>query len=303
MSPEAPATICLIGFGEVGQTLVRDFTVTGGLTLRAYDILFADASSAPARARAGFPAVDFTATPEAAAGGAELLVSAVTAAEDLRAAESVANALTDGAWFVDVNSVSPGTKQDVARLIESHGGRYVEAAVMSPIQPQGAAAPMLLGGPHAAGFAPLAQRLGFTNAEVYSDTVGRASAAKMCRSVVIKGLEALLTESMLSARRYGVERTVLDTLGNVISGDDWEAQARYLLSRSLEHGARRAEEMREVAATVSEAGIEAWMSEACVKRQARTASFDTRAADESLAELLDTILAAHYPGQAGSSHD
>ena len=47
---------------------------------------------------------------------------------------------------------------------------------------------------------------------VFSDEIGRASAAKMCRSVIVKGMEALLGESLLAARHYGVESAVLESL-------------------------------------------------------------------------------------------
>jgi 3-hydroxyisobutyrate dehydrogenase-like beta-hydroxyacid dehydrogenase len=93
----------------------------------------------------------------------------------------------------------------VSQIVEAAGGRYIESAIMSPINPKRAASPMLLGGPHAAEFLSVARQLGFTAATVFSDQIGGASAAKMCRSVIIKGMEALLGESLLAARRYGVE--------------------------------------------------------------------------------------------------
>lgn len=161
---------------------------------------------------------------------------------------------------------------------------------MSPILPKRSAAPILLGGTHAMTFVPLARELGFTGAEVFSETLGKASAAKMCRSVVIKGMEALLTEALLSARHYGVETTVLDSLRNLFPSLDWNTHARYMISRSLEHGVRRAEEMREVAATVRDAGFDAWMSSACVERQAWAATHRELADAEPLSEMLDALL-------------
>ncbi|HWK49282.1 MAG TPA: DUF1932 domain-containing protein, partial [Steroidobacter sp.] len=193
-------------------------------------------------------------------------------------------------YFLDVNSVSPGVKMETAALIEGSGARYVEAAIMSPISPKGVGSPMLLGGKHAAAFLPLAQRLGFSGAQVFSEEIGRASAAKMCRSVMIKGMEALLTESLLSARHYGVESTVIDSLRSLFPGTDWSMLARYMISRSLIHGRRRAEEMREVAQTVGEAGLEPLMSAACAQRQDWAASFGEVASIDELDALLDAVL-------------
>ena len=78
----------------------------------------------------------------------------------------------------------------------------------------------------------------------------------MCRSVIVKGLEALLAESLLTARRHGVEEAVLASLPDLFPVGDWRKLARYMISRSLQHGRRRAEEMREAARTVAEAGVE-----------------------------------------------
>lgn len=281
--------ICLLGFGEVGQTLLADFRSAGVAAVTAYDVLFSDPSSAPSRAAA---AADVRIGKDAkqAVADADLVVCAVTAAQDLVAAQSVAGALKPTAYFLDVNSVSPGVKQQAAAIIETGGARYVEAAIMSPISPKRIASPMLFGGPHAEEFLPLAQRLGFYGAQVFSGEVGKASAAKMCRSVMIKGMEALLAESLLAARHYGVESTVLDSLRNLFPGENWPVLARYMISRSLIHGRRRAEEMREVAKTVSEAGLNSHMSAASAQRQDWAAAFREAAAIEELEPMLDAVL-------------
>ncbi|WP_129645649.1 NAD(P)-dependent oxidoreductase [Peristeroidobacter agariperforans] len=281
--------ICLLGFGEVGQTLAADFHAAGVTQLAAFDLLFTDPESACTRAAVGAN-VRVTSSAADAVAGADLVVSAVTAAQDVAAARSVVGALKPGAYFLDVNSVSPGVKAQSAALLDASGARYVEAAIMSPINPKRVGSPMLFGGKHAAAFLPLAQRLGFSGAEVFSDQIGRASAAKMCRSVMIKGMEALLTESLLSARHYGVESTVIDSLRNLFPAADWSMLARYMISRSLIHGRRRAEEMREVAQTVSEAGLQPHMSAACAQRQDWAARFREAASIEELEAMLDAVL-------------
>ena len=166
---------------------------------------------------------------------------------------------------------------------------------MSPIAPSGAASPMLLGGVHAAGFLPLATRLGFTGAQLFSDKLGAASAAKMCRSVVVKGLEALMLESLLTARNFGVEQAVLESLQATFPADTWRSQGRYMISRALIHGRRRAEEMREAARTVAEAGLAPRMSGACAEWQEWAADHPA-AVHDGLEQMLDTLLAAQSRG-------
>jgi len=280
--------VCLLGFGEVGQALAVDLDARGVSHLTAWDILFAVADSGPSRAAMG-KRVRVAANVQDATADADLVISAVTAAQDVAAARSVVPHLKHNAYFLDVNSVSPGVKVEVSEIVEAAGGRYVESAIMSPINPQRAASPMLFGGPHAAEFLPIARQLGFTGARVFSDRIGGASAAKMCRSVIIKGMEALLGESLLAARRYGVEGAVLQSLGTLLNTNDWHAQARYMISRSLIHGRRRAEEMREVARTVVEAGFEPRMSSACAVWQDWASAHRAAAAHEDLNDLLDAM--------------
>jgi 3-hydroxyisobutyrate dehydrogenase-like beta-hydroxyacid dehydrogenase len=282
--------ICLLGFGEVGQTLAADFAAAGVTQLTAYDVLFKHSQSQCSRA-ARAAGVRVAVSAIEAATDADLIVCAVTAAQDLAAARSVVGGLKRSAFFLDVNSVSPGVKTQASQIIDAAGGRYVEAAIMSPISPKRVASPVLFGGKDAATFLPLAQRLGFTGAQLFSDEVGRASAAKMCRSVMIKGMEALLTESLLTARHYGVESTVVDSLRNLFPAADWPTLARYMISRSLIHGRRRAEEMREVAQTVIEAGLQPHMSAACAQRQDWAATFREAATVEELEPMLDAVLA------------
>ncbi len=251
----APAHVALIGFGEVGRIFAEGLRGKGVAHITAYDPLLAQSES-----------VEVAASAAQAAMGAGLVISAVTAAQAMAAAQSVIGGLGQGAFFLDLNSASPGVKAAAAKAIDAAGGRYVEAAVMSSVPPKGLKTPMLLGGPHAKDFLEYAASLDL-DARVFADVVGPASATKMCRSVMIKGVEALLAECLLTARHYGVEGTVLDSLSDLLPHPDWRKQAAYMISRSLVHGKRRAEEMREVAVTVAEAGVEPLMSRSIAERQ------------------------------------
>jgi 3-hydroxyisobutyrate dehydrogenase-like beta-hydroxyacid dehydrogenase len=285
-----PRRIALIGLGEVGEVLATDLQRLSGVELCAWDRLFPVAGSAPAQAACALSFLRAASSMAEAVGGSSIVISAVTAGECRAAALEAASALERGAFYLDLNSVSPRTKAEAARTVEAAGGRYVEAAVMSPIAPKRSASPVWLGGPHARDFLPLAQALGFAGAAVYSDTLGAASAAKMCRSVIIKGMEALLAESLLTARRHGVEDAVLASLQDLFPVRDWRALARYMISRSLQHGRRRAEEMREAVRTVAEAGFEPWMSRGCVERQEWAAAYAEAQRHEALSGMLDELL-------------
>jgi 3-hydroxyisobutyrate dehydrogenase-like beta-hydroxyacid dehydrogenase len=281
--------ICLIGFGEVGQILCAEFNAKGQSNLTVWDILLSDPQSIPSR---GLKDNNLTASVDAksAVAKADIIISAVTAAETINVAIDAVSRIKDGAWFLDLNSVSPGMKQSAARIINDAGGRYVEGALMAPIAPKRIATSMLLGGLCAEEFVAIATDIGFSGARHFSSCYGKASAAKMCRSVMVKGVESLLTESLLAARHYGVEDTVIKSLSNLFPGPEWRTLSHYMISRSLEHGKRRAEEMREAAQTVLEAGIEPHMSLACANRQDWSATQKFAASETSLEPMLDAII-------------
>lgn len=279
--------VALIGLGEVGRILAED--LAGKAALAAWDVDFARADSI-ASVNAHALGLAPASSPAAAVTDADVVVSAVTAEHDVAAATAAAAGIRAGAFFLDLNSASPGSKQASAAVVDGAGGRYVEGAVMAPVPPKRIASPILLGGPHGEDFLPVARDLGFAGARFYDVTLGKASATKMCRSVMIKGVETLLTESMLTARAWGIEQEVLASLNDLLPVGDWDAVARYMISRSLEHGRRRAEEMREVARTVAEAGVPALMSDACARRQDLTADLALREGAD-LGETLDAMRA------------
>jgi 3-hydroxyisobutyrate dehydrogenase-like beta-hydroxyacid dehydrogenase len=258
--------IGLVGYGEVGRVLAEDLRGQG-LTVSAHDVKLGGPQERALRDHAAAQGVTLTASHAELAARADCVVSAVTASQAVPVAQACAPAVRRGAWFLDFNSASPGAKQRAAALIDAAGGRYVEGAVMTSIPPYRIKVPLLLGGTHAAELAPLLATLGFA-AKVASDRLGVASATKMCRSVMIKGLEAMVIESFTAARAYGVEDAVLASLAETFPGIDWEKQGAYFFQRVIEHGRRRSEEVREVAETVREVGLTPWSAQGTAERQA-----------------------------------
>jgi 3-hydroxyisobutyrate dehydrogenase-like beta-hydroxyacid dehydrogenase len=249
----------LVGYGEVGRILAEDLRARG-TPVCTYDVEFDDAVGAPLRAHAAAHGVTLCASHAALAREADVIVSAVTASQAVAVARACAPGLRERApnrmtaFFLDFNSASPNAKRHAARCVEGAGGRYVEGAVMTSVPPYRLRVPLLLGGRHASDLLPLLERLGFAP-RIASNRIGVASAVKMCRSVMIKGLEALVIESFTAARAYGVEDAMLASLAETFPGIDWERQGTYFFQRAIEHGRRRAEEMREVAVTVADVGL------------------------------------------------
>jgi 3-hydroxyisobutyrate dehydrogenase-like beta-hydroxyacid dehydrogenase len=267
MAAKSFQKIGIIGFGEVGGIFGRDL-VDRGIDVATYDILLdAPASRNGMLAKARACGVHACESVGDCLRDRELIISAVTASSATKVAEQAASMLAPGQIFLDINSVSPETKSRMADYFEPSHGNFVEAAVMAAVSPQRLNVPMLLGGPHAAELAPRLAATGM-NGKAVSERIGIASATKMCRSVIIKGLEALVVESMFAARRYGAEDAVLASLAATYPHMGWEKDLpEYLISRVAEHGRRRAAEMREAAQAVSDAGLDPHMARATAARQ------------------------------------
>lgn len=257
--------IGLIGYGEVGRILAEDLRQLT-MHVTAYDLKLDGDHAGAMHEHARTHGVKLAASHAGLAAVSDLVISAVTASQAVPVARACTGSVKPGAFFLDCNSASPRAKITAAGLIDAAGGRYVEGAVMTSIPPHRIRVPLLLGGPNAAALEPALKVMGF-EARVASEKLGVASATKMCRSVMIKGLEAMVIESFTAARAYGVEDQVLASLAETFPGINWEQQGSYFFQRAIQHGRRRAEELREVAETVRDAGLIPWSASGTAERQ------------------------------------
>jgi 3-hydroxyisobutyrate dehydrogenase-like beta-hydroxyacid dehydrogenase len=230
--------------------------------IAARDFLFPQAGGAPLKTAAEKIGARVAVSATDAAQASDIVIAAVTAASSVDAAHSVTPHLTGNPYYLDINSVSPGRKQETAALLGDKA-RYVDVAIIAPIHPKLHKTAMLIAGPHAHGVAPLLTELGM-EVKIAGDKTGTAAAIKMIRSVMIKGIEALTLETFIAATRAGLVEEVTASMKNNYPGLDWAKIAEYNVERMASHGERRAAEMEESARTLRELGIEPRMVEAMV---------------------------------------
>jgi 3-hydroxyisobutyrate dehydrogenase-like beta-hydroxyacid dehydrogenase len=245
--------VTIIGYGEAGRTFARAADWRGSAS--AFDVR-------PRAADYAADGINGCATLGKALSGTPNVISVVTADQALVAARAAAEHIAANALYFDMNSVAPETKRRAAAAIEAATARYVDVAIMAPVDPAGLAAPLLVCGPHAVAGAAALTDLGFESVRVIAGAVGRASAIKMIRSVMIKGQEALTAEMMLAAAAADITDEVLMSLG-----EGWRATAAYRLERMATHGMRRAAEMTEAALTLESLGIDPVMTRGTIIRQ------------------------------------
>jgi 3-hydroxyisobutyrate dehydrogenase-like beta-hydroxyacid dehydrogenase len=287
--------VSFIGFGEAGQAIAAGLRETGIERIAAWDILFPEPSGARLKAAGETIGVRLANSAADAVAETDMIISAVTAASSLEAARSVAPYLSGSPYFLDINSVSPGRKQETAKLLGERA-RYVDVAVIAPINPARHRTPLLIAGPHAEVISPLLRELQM-QLSIVGANIGQAAAIKMIRSVMIKGIEALTLECFLAAARAGVLEEVTASLKNNYPTLDFTKIAEYNLERMASHGERRAAEMEESAATLRELGLDPLMVDSTVKRQREMGAIgkheNVRASLKAgRAALLDAISAA-----------
>lgn len=279
--------ISFIGFGEAGQAIASGLRDSGIERIAAWDILFPGPEGSGLKTAGEAMGVRTAVSAADAVRETDMVISAVTAASSLQAAQSVAPHLNGNPYYLDINSVSPGRKQETAKLLGERA-RYVDVAVVAAIHPARHRTPLLIAGPHTDEVAPLLRELDM-QFSVVGPGNGSAAAIKMIRSVMIKGMEALTLECFLAATRAGVLEEVTASLKNNYPTLDWAKIADYNIERMASHGERRAAEMEESAATLRELGLDPLMVQSTVRRQREMGAIGKQ---ESVRETLKSGRAA-----------
>ncbi len=265
-------TLALIGYGEVGQIFAQEFRAQGVNEIAVYDIVFDMASTGRDRVKRAREARVRPASGAAdAARGADIVISAVTANAAAAVAMQAAEYLRAGQIFFDINSASPATKRASARYIETTAAHFVEGAVMAPVPGRGIRVPILAGGAHAETAAKMLNALGM-NVRPVSTEPGRASAMKLCRSIMIKGIEALIIDCAAAASHWDVESEVFDSLTETFPTIDFRVLAHTMGERVRKHGIRRAAEMREAASMLEDLGLNGTVARAVADAHERGAA-------------------------------
>lgn len=286
--------VAFLGFGEAATAIVEgwteDQTLKSAKHARVFDIARDDALRKEAFVqRCATNDVIDCPMPREAISGADVIFSLVTADQTLAAAKSATTSISDGAFYFDCNSSAPETKRAAAALIAAAGGVYIDVAIMSPIYPRRHKSPMLICGPSTDDASEVLRQLGMDPAIIDGD-VGKASAVKMMRSVMMKGMEALMAECALASRKAGVSEQVFASLEKSYPGVGWVDRCEYNLERMMVHGKRRAAEMREAALTVAQLGLDNPMSRATVQWQQTVGDLGVDPGSADFYERTDSIL-------------
>ncbi|MGI1678870.1 MAG: DUF1932 domain-containing protein [Cellvibrionaceae bacterium] len=189
-------------------------------------------------------------------------------------------------FFLDCNSCSPNSKTESEKYILQASGKYVDAAVMSPVYPHKHKTPLLLSGENSPEALKIVHQLNM-NASIAGEKVGQASAIKMIRSIMVKGMEALTAECILAANKLGVDQQVLSSLQHSFPESNWEEKSFYNLERMSVHGVRRSAEMMEAANMLKDLQFDNSMTLAAYQWQKKIGELKISTNSEKVSENLN----------------
>jgi len=235
----------VLGLGEAGGAIAGDLRAAGA-TVRGYDPLPETGPDA--------------AGPDEAAAGADVVLSLTTAAESVAAARSVLGVLRRGQVYADANTAGAERKRELAALVEPTGAAFADVALMAPVPGRGLRTPALASGPGAEAFAAALGPLGMP-VEVAGPAPGEAAQRKLLRSVLWKGMAAVVTEALAASRAAGDEEWMRGQIVALFESAD-AALAERMEKGSIRHAERRMHEMRDVAALLRELGVQPRVADA-----------------------------------------
>ncbi len=258
--------LVLIGFGEAAYNIAIGLKSEGLTDIGAYDVNATNPQLGEMiQKRAKEADVKLFDSLENAYQSGKFIASLTSAKVAVNVAESIIPHLTEKQVYVDMNSAAPTIKADIARIPHAEGVKFCDAAVMGTVPGNKHKVPMFLAGEGAKDFEREFSQYGM-KLTVLDAEAGGASAIKMFKSVVMKGIPQLMFESFEAAQNYGVLDTLVKSLSSSINGKTVEQLADNFIARTMIHASRRSAEMKDVVATLESLGVDASMSKATVHK-------------------------------------
>lgn len=294
-APNPEPVLGFIGFGEAAFHIAKGLAGAGLGGIRAFDVMADDAKVGPlVRERATGAGVTLEPSLAALAGACDIILCATSAKYALAIAKDAAPLLRPGTVYADLNSASPGVKKAIGEAVAASGALFADVAVMELVPPHGHRVPLAVSGTGGAAFTerllPFGMKISYIN-----EKAGSSSALKMLRSIFMKGLTALLLETLTAGRKAGVDREIMESISGTVNSRPLADTATMLITRTAIAAERRVSEMGEVLDTLAEMGLDGSASAATKAKLQALADLDLRSVfgnrpPETYAEVLDAIL-------------
>ncbi|QNK46759.1 NAD(P)-dependent oxidoreductase [Brevibacterium sp. PAMC23299] len=251
----------IIGFGEVGQVFAKGL-LEKTKHVFIYDILLEKNKNLITEKinNIGVQAVDGI---EQIGECCTLIISLVNSSASEVVAAEVAKGIRKGTVFLDLTTSTPLVKSKSEKIIVSNGGIYVDASIMGTVATEQQQVPLLIAGEQSVKVQALLNSLGF-NCQAINHPNGGAASIKLLRSIFMKGLEALILETMITAKNYGVSDEVMQSISKTINNNDFTTFANALITTHVIHKNRRYKEVLDSCNLIKEAELSPFVTEGVI---------------------------------------
>ncbi|MDP3253546.1 MAG: DUF1932 domain-containing protein [Hydrogenophaga sp.] len=262
-SPPVSLRITIAGFGEVGRIYARALLAQG-----LQPCLYHPAPRESAHRQAAEIGLSVCSSAAEAFTDCDLVLNVAPGTQALSVAGAAAPHLkAAGALFADLSSGAPADLRVAAGLFEAVG--YVDVAIMGAVSIHGHRTPLLASGTFASALASLLLPLGFVVDVLPDSQPGDATALKLVRSVLTKGMDGVITECLLVAEALGLRQTLLANIGDLDRSTLSELIAMFIRTHAP-HAQRRLHEVEAVEATLKNLGLKLIITPAVRERYQRT---------------------------------
>lgn len=252
--------IGIIGFGEVGQVFASGMLENNpDVNVYVYDILLEKKEKEMEEKIISIGAEPIYRIDQLAQ-KCEIVFSLVSSSASIHVAQEFSKGLDNQKIFIDFTTSTPHDKEISGNAVHDKKGFYVDAAIMGTVATEKSKVPLLLSGSHAAETEKQLTTLGF-NCQIVNLPNGASASIKLLRSIFMKGLEALVLETMITARNYGVDKEVQKSISETMDNNDFTTFSNALITTHMVHKNRRMKEVSDCIKIIKDANLEPSVTE------------------------------------------
>lgn len=233
-----------MGYGEAAARLARDFSQAGFSDIVAYSRSGAKAQPGDlVYQRAQAAGVKLVKTVGTLAKKSDVIIALTPGKAAVPALKKIRKYLRPDHLYIDASSNSAHHMEQAAALV-GDAAKFVDASIMGPVDIMGLKVPFVASGLHAAEFRDRLTPHGMVISVVGSNP-GDASAMKLIRSVLMKGLAMLLLETMEAAHRRNILDAVIEDASVTFNEIQFQKIIKRYVGGTAVHCERRIHEMKE----------------------------------------------------------
>ena len=255
-----------IGFGEASQNFAEGFLQNDVESVYVYDVNHKKAVETAALFEK-YDCIHVCPSINDVIDLVENIFIAVPGGADETVFGEITKSTFTGKLFIDICTAKPGIKYLNCQKINGMGGgienSYVDAAVMGSIPKLKHMVPIIASGDGAQRFYNTFSALGM-NIQIHKGKAGEASTIKLCRSIYMKGIAALLIETQEVSRLYGVEAEVFASIAESMNADSFEVYSERLIKGTYKHCVRRMHELEDSMNLIEDGGLCGDMTKASI---------------------------------------